>query len=239
VRANQPLLYFATDAGRRTGIISGEGIWRWRLADYAAHNNHDISDELILKMVQYLSVKEDKTRFRIIARNSYKENEAVQLFAEVYNQAYELVNDPEVNITITNQQQTAYPFTFTRTDKAYALNAGMFPPGEYSYTAVARFTDAPLTASGKFAVGAIQLETNETVADHQVLYAMAHKYGGAMVFPDSIMNLKKMLMDREDIRPVTYLQSKLEDFINLKWIFFLILLLVSTEWFLRKRSGSY
>ena len=238
VRTNNPLIVFSQNESR-TGVVSGEGIWRWRLRDYADHENHDITNELITKIVQYMSVKEDKSRFRIITRNNFLENEQVQFFAELYNQAFELINTPEISITIKGNDDKTYPFTFSRTEKAYSLNAGYFPPGDYSYTATARFQDQPLTSSGRFTVSALQVETNETVADHQVLYALANKYGGEMFYPSQMGQIPDLLRQREDIKPVVYTQNKLRDVINLKWVFFLLLILISVEWFMRKRSGTY
>ena len=34
-------------------------------------------------------------------------------------------------------------------------------------------------------------------------------------------------------------EKKLKDFINLKWVFFLLMAFLAAEWFLRKRSGAY
>jgi hypothetical protein len=238
VRTNNPLVSFMQD-GQRIGVIAGEGMWRWRLRDFADHENHDITNEIITKTVQYMSVKDDRSRFRIITRNNYLENEQVQFFSELYNQSYELVNNPEIGITITGSDDKTYPFTFSRTERAYALNAGYFASGDYRYTATARFQDQTLTASGRFTVSPLQVETNETVADHQVLYAMAEKYDGEMFYPSETGRLPDLLQQREDIKPVVFTQNKLRDIINLKWVFFLLLLLISTEWFMRKRSGAY
>lgn len=238
VRTNQPLISFIQE-GSRTGVIAGEGIWRWRLRDYADNENHDATNEIITKIIQFMSVKDDRSRFRIITRNNYLENEQVQFFAEVYNQSYELINTPEINITITGSDDKTYPFTFSRTEKAYSLNAGYFPPGDYRYIATARFQDQPLSSSGRFTVSPLQVETNETVADHQVLYALAQKYNGEMFYPSQMNQIPDLLKQREDIKPVVYTQNKLKDVINLKWVFFLLLLLISAEWFMRKRSGAY
>ena len=238
VRTDNPLIIFMQGV-QRVGVIAGEGMWRWRLRDYADHENHDITNELFTKIIQYMSVKEDKSRFRILTRNNYLENEQVQFFSELYNQSYELVNDPEVSITITGSDDKTYPFTFSRTEKAYALNAGYFPPGDYKYTATARFQDQPITTTGRFTVSPLQVETNETVADHSSLYSLSEKYNGAMIYPSQISQLPALLMQREDIKPVVYTQNSLREIINLKWVFFLLLILISAEWFMRKRNGAY
>jgi hypothetical protein len=94
-------------------------------------------------------------------------------------------------------------------------------------------------SEGEFSVTALQVEQNETTADHQLLYALSHKTGGELFYPGQLDALAKTLEQREDIKTISYSHYKLEDLINLKWVFFLLLALLSAEWFLRKRSGAY
>jgi hypothetical protein len=60
-----------------------------------------------------------------------------------------------------------------------------------------------------------------------------------MVYPKDLDKLVNKLNSRDDIKPISYSEKKLTDLINLKWIFFLILALLSVEWFMRKRNGAY
>ena len=57
---NNPLMFFDQNLNSKSGVILGEGIWRWKLHDYLKNNNNDSFDEMILKTIQYLSVKADK-----------------------------------------------------------------------------------------------------------------------------------------------------------------------------------
>jgi hypothetical protein len=60
-----------------------------------------------------------------------------------------------------------------------------------------------------------------------------------MIYPADMDKLAEKLMAREDIKTISYTEKKLNDLINLKWIFFIILALISAEWFMRKRNGAY
>ncbi len=44
---------------------------------------------------------------------------------------------------------------------------------------------------------------------------------------------------KADYKNIIYPNEKLEDLVNLKWLFFVLLLLVTAEWTLRKYHGSY
>ena len=239
VDTKKPLMLFNNVGENKIAVFTGEGIWRWRLQDFAAHNNHNLFDEFISKTVQYLSVKADKSFFRITGPTSFLENEAIQLEAEVYNESYELINEPEVNITISNSENKKFPFSFSKTSNAYRLNAGMMPVGEYSYEAKVKIGEKIFLQHGKFSVSALQIELTNTTADHQLLFTLAKKHNGEMVYPKDLDKLVNKLNSRDDIKPISYSEKKLTDLINLKWIFFLILALLSVEWFMRKRNGAY
>jgi hypothetical protein len=239
IKTREPLVLFNQVGEKKIGIIAGEGIWRWRLQDFQEHGNSDIFNELISKIVQYLSVKQDKSQFRIISRNNFQENQPIEFEAEVYNQSYELINSPEVNLDIENAQGRKYPFSFSKTSTAYRLNAGILPPGEYKYTAKTKLADKVLSQSGSFSVSPLVLEASNTTADHQILFKLAEKHGGEMIYPSQLDKLASKILAREDIKPVIYNPQKLVDLVELKWIFFILLFLLSAEWFLRKRNGAF
>lgn len=239
VETQQPLFLFAQTGERKEGIICGEGIWRWRLQDFSEHNSQNIFNELIDKTVQYLSAKIDKSFFKVISKNNFYENETVQFEAEVYNDSYELINDPEVNISITNTDSKKFPFTFNKTSNAYRLDAGLFPVGNYRYDAKVKVGAKMYSQHGEFSVAALQVETTNTIADHALLFSLAKKTGGEMVYPGRMDQLAERLNKREDIKPVSHSEKKLSDLISLKWIFFLILALLAIEWFMRKINGAY
>ena len=239
VTTQQPLVLFNQVGDVRTGIIVGEGIWKWRLSCYAQRNSHDVFNELINKMVQYLSIKVDKSLFRIISKNNYYENEPVEFDAEVYNDSYELINDPEINMVITNSENKKFPFVFTKTANAYQLNAGTFPPGIYKYRAVVKVGEKLLEKTGEFSVTALNIETTNTIADHQLLYNLSKQHDGDIFYPNQLDELLQTLKAREDIKTISYTQKRFSEMINLRWVCFLIIFLLAVEWFLRKRAGAY
>ncbi len=239
VRTEQPLLFFNQQETKRIGVLAAEGIWRWRLKEFSENNNTNFTNEFVTKIVQYLSVKEKRTPFRIQYKNNFSENEPLQFDGELYNDAGEMVNSPDVKMTITDSEKKSYRFAFSKTGNAYTLNAGNLPVGKYKFRAETKLGDKLFSENGEFSISALQLESGETIANHQLLYALSNKTGGEMVYPAQLNELAKMIEAREEIKPVTYTQKKLKDLINLKWVFALLMFFLSAEWFLRKRSGAY
>lgn len=238
VETENPLILFNDNSGRKTGIMAFDGIWRWKLRDYAEHKNHILFNELISKTVQYLAVKADKSFFRLMTNKIITENENIEFNAEVYNQSYQLVTDPEVNVIITDSAGKQFTYTMSKTSNAYYLNSGLFPTGEYKYKATVKVNNQVFTQSGIITVKAIVAEKTITVANHQLLYQLATGTGGKLFYKNELEKLKQELLSNETIKPITYSQKQLSDLIDLKWIFFLIIGLLTLEWFLRKRSGT-
>jgi hypothetical protein len=239
VETSRPMILFNETLDGRTGVIAGEGIWKWRLYNYAKTKDHQAFNELINKTVQFLSLKDQKKNLRIYAKSNFRENEPVIFDAEVYNESYELVNDPEVSLTIKNEDAKEFPFVFNKSGNSYHLDAGTFPPGNYSYQAQVTLGANIYNASGQFSVSAIDLEALNTVADHHLLFQLSKESGGEMVYPSGLDQLAENLIARDDIRPVTYSRKKYEDLLNKGWVVALIISLLTMEWFLRKRAGSY
>lgn len=239
VATEQPLMVFFQEGKNKTAFISGEGLWRWRLNEFAKNNNHQAFDEIINKTVQFLSVKDNKDKFRVIVDNQFNENQEIIFNAELYNNSYELVNTPEVKLELKNEAGVDYQFVFNKSGNAYVLNAGILPIGSYSYLASTTFSGEQYVVKGQLQINPLLVELNNTVANHQLLQNVANKYNGKMVLPLEMNELEQLIKENTAISSVIYEETDIKEIIHIKWIFFLILALISTEWFIRKRNGAY
>ncbi|MEZ4992447.1 MAG: hypothetical protein R2824_18630 [Saprospiraceae bacterium] len=240
IDTDYPLLVLGTDNSARAGILAAEGIWKWRLFDYLQNQDQELFNELLGKTIQYVGLKEDKRRFRInMDKNIFDENEPVIFDGELYNDNYELINEPDVTIKITDEEGRDYDFAFNRVNNAYTLNAGILPVGNYRFTATTVASGEQLQFSGQFTVQPIQLELFESTADHRLLRLISDEYGGEVVTPDAITGIAEKIAAKETVAPVIYQSVTTRSVINLKWIFFVLLILLSAEWFLRRYFGGY
>lgn len=235
-----PQLFFMSDGARKTGFLAGEGLWRWKLSEAGeTQQGPVVFNSLISKIVQYLSVKDDKKKFKVYAaKNTFEEHENILLNAVLYNESYVSVNTPDVSITIKNDAGKAYKFLFSRTEAAYQLDAGTLPSGNYTYQATTKLGNKSYTAQGQFYVNAVLDEYHQTVANHQLLNTMALQTGGKMYMPGDIQKLSDAIMANDQIKTLTYEDRKYEELINFKWLFGLIMALLTMEWFFRKRNGE-
>jgi hypothetical protein len=239
VTTGMPLLLFNQGVESKSALLTGEGIWRWRLNDFFRHGNHLLFDELMSKIVQYLSVKVDKSLFRIIIKNHFSENETVEANAEVYNDSYELVNDADVSLDIIDENGKKFPYTFGRTANAYHLSMGNFSPGVYRYVAKVTYNTKTFVRDGEFVVTPINIESAVTVANHHLLFNLASRHKGEMVNLKNMQTIADLLDKRDDIKTISYSERRYTDLVNLFWVFSAIVALLGAEWIMRKRAGGY
>jgi hypothetical protein len=237
VVTTEPILFFNELNGLKSGIFIGDGLWRWKLRDYQEHTNFNAFNELISKSIQYLSVKSDKSFFRVYTQKIVNENESIEFNAEVYNKSYELITDPDVTMVIKNEKGNTFNYTFSKQGNAYRLALGLLPPGEYSYEAKTKIDATVAVKKGILIVKPVVSEKINTVADHTLLQKLSAATNGKMYALNDLKSLENSILNNESIKPITYSQNETTELIDLKWIFIALLILLSIEWFLRKYQG--
>jgi len=241
IETTRPLIYFNNfklSSNLKNAFVTGEGLWRWKLYDFKLNQNHFLFDEFINKTVKYLTLKVSKDRFKVKAEKIVQENRNVIFDAEVYNKSYELVIKEEVKLLIKDSEGKTYNYIFDKAGKTYTLDAGEFSPGNYSWTAETLIDEKIKKKQGKFTIVPLNIEADNIVANHKLLYQLASRTGGNIVYPKSMQSLKDSIISNNNIKPVSYSEKKTEDFINIKFLFFAILLLISAEWLIRKLYGT-
>ena len=148
-----PLIMMGEANEVRTGIIAGEGIWKWQLYDQLQNGSKEITYELIGQIVQYASTKSDKRKFKVTSsKRLYTELEDISFQAELYNDNYELINTPDVFIKIRNQNREEFDYSFNSSGDSYALQIGRFPEGNYTWSASTDVNVVRLTHDVRFLV---------------------------------------------------------------------------------------
>jgi hypothetical protein len=238
VKTTAPLLFFTRNNGANQAYLCGEGFWRWRLQDFAFNQNQLQTQVFISKIIQWVAGKNDKSKFRVNpTRKFYDENEAISFEAELFNDLYELVNESEISLNLKDKNGKSYPYQFTKTDKAYQLEIGNLNPGIYSYEASVNGKQNLGTRTGKISVKALETEALELRANHQLLRNLAIESGAQFYQANEWDKLQNALLANENMKTVVYETEENKELLNQKWIFFLLIGLLSLEWFIRKWNG--
>ncbi len=240
VGTSYPLLTLGENNGVRSALFLGDGLWKWRLANFQIYENHEVFDGLIGKITQYLSVKRDNRRFKVtVGKPVYDENESVSFVGELYNASYELINTPDVNLAVRNNDGKEYNFLFNRVGKGYQLNAGVLPTGSYNFKATTSYNGKEWTSDGQFTVQPLQFEFINITADHNILKAISTESGGQFFGQKELNELYAIIKKSAALKPVLVTEKSSQTFLSMPLLLLLLLVALSLEWGVRRYIGIY
>lgn len=237
--SSKPLFYFHQSDNVKTGYILCEGLWQWRINEKLETTEAKTFDKLITSFVQLVSNKEDKRKFRFYPiKNEYYTSESIYFNCDVYNDIYENIYNQTISLKLTDEQKKVYPYTFVNSEANSKMEVKGLSEGIYKYEATTTIAGKVESSKGEFIVKTFNLEAMNSTANHQLLQKLATSTNGLFVTQNNINSLTQHL-ESQTFKSMQHSTEELEELINLKWIFFLLMILISTEWFTRKYKGSY
>ena len=234
-----PILCFNLNKGIKRGVLIGEGLWKWKLSEYAQSGSNNLFNELIQKSTQYLTVKTNLDPLRINLPKRLTSREPVIINAEFYNSSFDPITDPEIKFSLTYNDRAATEYTFGKNSKDYTLDLGSLEEGIYQWRARAKNSGKSFVKSGSFIVEISSIEDLSTHADHNILEQIATKSNGLFYHLNKTDQLINDIKKRKDIANISYQESTFLDLIDWKILLFIIACLLSLEWFIRRYSGVY
>lgn len=234
-----PLLYVSRKDNTKIGVLLGEGIWRWKIKEYSQRKSIDGFREFIQKTIQYLVVRQNNEPLRITLPKRFNVTEDVEVKAEFYNEAMELITTPEIVLTLVSPQKKKSTIDFSPLSNFYLANAGQLSAGTYTWTVTAAHNGKKYQKSGDFVVEDISVEQADTKADFSVLNQLSSQSGGTFRPLKNAGQLLDEIAKRGDITTLQYADSGYTALIDWKWLFVLLVLIFGTEWFLRRWWGTY
>lgn len=239
VRTGYPLITFSQRHDGRAAVIAGEGIWRWRINDLQQSGDHTHFDRFIHKLVQFLAIKVNKERFRVDHPARATEHERIVLTAELYDATFAPVDGAEIDLTIKDENGRDLRHAFVQSGSTYRADIGQLPAGTYTWSARTSMEGKTYTANGELHVEALTAEQMSTVADHGLWQDIAARTNGVVVKPGDTDALVTAVEAQEGLVARSYAHPGFTDLISLRWLFFVILGLLTCEWVLRRRNGAY
>ncbi|HEV8514014.1 MAG TPA: VWA domain-containing protein, partial [Cyclobacteriaceae bacterium] len=239
VATDRPMLLSWEDNGRKVAAFIGDGLWKWRLDEFSTSEKTEIFDETFSKLIQYLSTVEDKRKFRFFPiQNEFTDSSPVIFESQVYNDLFEKIYGNKIDLKLTDEKGKTSTYNYTLSPGGERYRVGGLKEGAYRYTATTEINSKRESVSGQFLVKEQNIEPLNVVADFGLLRKLSKATGGKFYNSN---NWNQLVTDFKKTEPKELIHSE-ESFnplIHVKWFFFLLLLLISTEWFSRKYLGSY
>lgn len=243
VPTQRPLLWYMDLPGARSGnsrfaLLAAEGIWRWRLKEFDLNENTETFDSFFGKLIQFMSSKDDKRKFRCFPiKQQFNDTEYVVFESQIFNDVFEPQYESMVTIDIINEKGTAQKFTYTPTLGRPRYQFSL-PAGVYHYSAFIERNGKRETDAGQFSVTPLQIENQNLTADFQMLRTLAANTGGNFYSPLNLDELESKLKTQK-APSIVHTDETFQPLIDLKSLFIALMILISTEWFFRKYLGSY
>jgi hypothetical protein len=235
----KPLLIANTTAAHKSAVLAGEGLWQWRLEEFALTDKQEIVDEIIMKTLQLISIKDDKRKLRVYPiAPEFTVDEKVVFENETYNDIYERIFNQQIQLDLTDEKGKVQKYTYTTNKDNSRFEITGLAEGVYRYKAATQVLDRNEVVDGQFIVRNTDLESLNSTADFNMLRTLAAQNNGKFFVANQLENLKDFLSSNKAPDKVTSIEE-MNEFINLKWVFFVLLALATIEWSVRKYLGSY
>ena len=199
----------------------------------------DSSPEIYTKFfrngVRWLVNREEEKRVRIYTgKGSYNSGEEVIFNANIYDNDYKPADNAEVKVVIQKGDLTIEKNLTNKTGGIYKGEIKIIEPGNYKYRGEAyRFDRKIGEDSGEFSVGTFSIEMLETRTRNDILQNIAKVSGGKHYTIEDVQNLFNDLADKNK----NIIKTSNTEIYNKSAFMILIVILLSLEWFLRKRFG--
>ncbi|MCS6824105.1 MAG: VWA domain-containing protein [Cytophagaceae bacterium] len=235
--SQKPLLVISND--RKEAILCGEGIWMWRLHEYLDYKSNEVFDRFFQNLVQLLSSKEDKRKFRVYTPQAeFIASEDVLFETEAYNDLYERVYGQTISLKIRDEKNNVMTYSYVNGENNHTFTVKGLNPGVYKYTATTTLSGKTERYDGEFLITEPAIEITNTTADHNLLKNLSKQSNGDFVLPGEIFTLENKIKNL-NAASIIHTNEELLELVNLPWLFFLIIALATTEWFFRKYKGGY
>ncbi len=222
----------------KLGIILGEGLWRWPMAEYKNTHSSSQTEKLFTQIIQYLTASSNKKRFIVKVNPVIDQNQNIIFTAELYDKSFNPVTQPLVKLNVRDSAGKTFNYIMEARSGYYFLDIGKFSSGIYTYVAQTQLGDQDFVEKGSFAVKPINKEAVDLMADKKLMQKLSLTTGGKFLTSNEITQLHKLLEKNENLKSIITTEMIINDLLNHKLIFFIILISLSLEWGMRKFFGN-
>ena len=234
VTTNYPLITFGYSDNIKSAYILGEGIWRWKLQEKGDLGQFD---KFFKKIIQYLSVKEEKSAFRLKYDKIIFNNDKVIIESEYYNPSFELDNSELLELQLIDNQGNKFDYEFLKSGKKYRLDLGVLKEGNYDLIASKAVGQKTLVKRGKLIIEGKSIESLNLQANYNGMKNLSEKSFGKFYFQNQFNVFLDDISNKDNFKTLTYSETVKEQLLKNKWILFLLITLLGVEWFIRKWEG--
>lgn len=241
VTLNEPLILARSVAGLRSVAVTGYGLWRWKLLTQSTDPTTDALQIFLSNSVRWITTRDEGKQVKIgPTKEIFSGGEPVEFVAQLYDKTYRPVDGAEVKV-VAKKAPRLWRGETVLSPIGNGRYEGVFEgldDGEYQFSGTALSDGERLgEESGRFSVGALDVEFQATRMNKALLEQIAYQSGGRYFDPQNASLLADEIQRNVKLAAKELRQSKEFELWSLPIMLTLLVLLFSVEWFLRKQSG--
>ena len=240
VALDDPMIAVRTRGGVRSAAVLGAGTWRWKNVPSDLDDVATLWPDVLANALQWITAARDQRPVRVNpVHEMFAGGEGVSFEGEVYDESMRPLADAQVEVDVVSDDGRSIPLRLESSGNGrYTARDVSLPEGTYTYEAVASRGDVRLgTDSGSFTVGGLTLEHRDTRADPALMRQLAARSGGHAFSADEASDVARVLQNDASLAPRTASIVSESNLRRRPIFLLLIVVLLTTEWILRKRSG--
>jgi hypothetical protein len=232
----EPMLVLMSASQEREAVLFGENIWKWRMQSYRNSQSFDNFDDLMGKLVLYLTTNKSKNRFSLDYRPVYEGSNQAKLTAVCFDASYIFDSNATIILQL-KQKESGAPLEIPMLLKNgyYEADLTGLSPGEYAFTALVENED--LKATGQFVILDFDLEQQLLSSDYRKLQRFSASTNGQSYPPSETARMVGDLLNADQFLPTQKSEQNVVPLIDFRYVLGIIVTALTLEWFIRKYNG--
>ncbi len=236
IEVGNPILTFSEKGNSRNAYLLGENSWKWRMESFVINQSYEKYDQFIDKIIQYLTTNSAKKSLLVEHESFYNSGETIEIFAQYFNKSYELEENANLSITLTNKNtKSTKNYNFSKANNGYQAIFDGLTTGNYTFQV--KETTSNASYNGTFEVLDFDVEKQFVNPDVSKLQQLANQNNGEIIFPNQIEKLIQKLLQENTYLPVEKTTIKNSPLIDSLWLLIILAVSLTSEWFIRKYNG--
>lgn len=235
----EPMLVLRSSGGVKAAALLGYGVWRLRLMTQGSQQTSSLFATFLINSLKWLTIPDDQRPVRVVPEDAeISRGDPVVLHGQTYSASGQPLENVGITITATRGENTYETVMRQIGEGRYEGRLESLPEGEYRYHASGALNGTAVGSdSGRFTVGAQDIEFQDTRANIQLMRQLAFRSGGLDVSPEQVPSLDSLLATIPSFQHYTIHTSTEADIWRSEWLFLAMMAALATEWIIRKAGG--
>jgi hypothetical protein len=233
---DEPLLVLAGNGLEREAILFGENIWKWRMQSFREYQSFNYFDEIMGKIILYLSTDRSRSRLVLDYKSLFEGNSDAKITATYFDETFSFDPNASISLSLKNKgTNVSKELPMLLRGNYYEVDLGNMPSGAYDFTV--KVANGNVSKSGSFIILDYDVEQQFLSSDYQKLNRLAEHTSGYLYYPSGTQKLIQDLVANNNFKPTRKSNENIVSLVDFKILLGIIILALSTEWFIRKYNG--